>query len=199
MSADGSETSSVVILFSKPDKVLNDFSRLSDIVAWTHYIGGPGRQGRSMSASGSKLLEPLNEVLDRCNIQQVLGAIRAIDMGPEASHHLIHIVAGEKFDKTDLTFASKRGGKFDVVPLYPETLQRGEEEKLVIQACTEFKSFTDDVAHYMTNTIKNTYLKPKSASFPLIDALKAGKDMKPSLYFVVDPDVYGSPLALGSY
>ncbi|EFJ48628.1 hypothetical protein VOLCADRAFT_90794 [Volvox carteri f. nagariensis] len=200
----------------------------------------------------------------------VLGAIRAINMGPEASHHLIHIVADEKFDKTDLTFASKwvvgefaerawkyeqqqyismlektvgavkgyvfenvmhgtlaKGGEFDVVPLHLETLERGEEEKLVIQACTEFKTFTHDVAHYMTSTIKNTYLKPKSASFPVIDALKvpeiyffqmtvsddkeinaddledvfqqlgipvlgqAGKDMRPSLYFVVDPDKYG--------
>ncbi|EFJ40399.1 jordan transposition protein [Volvox carteri f. nagariensis] len=64
------------------------------------------------------------------------------------------------------------GGKFDVVPLHPETLERGEEEELDIQACTESLRFTDDEASDMMSSIKNMYLRPMSGNFPVIDALK---------------------------
>ncbi|EFJ40385.1 hypothetical protein VOLCADRAFT_99824 [Volvox carteri f. nagariensis] len=162
-----------------------------------------------------RLLQPLTRILATCNVQQVRAAMDAIDMGPEASHRLVHIVPYDNFKEKRLTFASdwvaeeftKRawideqdqvkslmeysakavkgilfekvmhgvlamGGKFDVVPLHPETLERGEEEELDIQACTESLRFTDDEASDMMSSIKNMYLRPMSGNFPVIDALK---------------------------
>ncbi|EFJ40377.1 hypothetical protein VOLCADRAFT_108167 [Volvox carteri f. nagariensis] len=162
-----------------------------------------------------RLLQPLTRILATCNVQQVRAAMDAIDMGPEASHRLVHIVPYDNFKEKRLTFASdwvaeeftKRawideqdqvkslmeysaeavkgilfekvmhgvlamGGKFDVVPLHPETLERGEEEELDIQACTESLRFTDDEASDMMSSIKNMYLRPVSGNFPVIDALK---------------------------
>ncbi|EFJ41034.1 hypothetical protein VOLCADRAFT_107868 [Volvox carteri f. nagariensis] len=158
---------------------------------------------------------PLQSLLGRFSKQQVRAAMDAIDMGPEASHRLVHIVPYDNFKEKRLTFASdwvaeeftKRawideqdqvkslmeysaeavkgilfekvmhgvlamGGKFDVVPLHPETLERGEEEELDIQACTESLRFTDDEASDMMSSIKNMYLRPVSGNFPVIDALK---------------------------
>ncbi|EFJ47478.1 hypothetical protein VOLCADRAFT_91833 [Volvox carteri f. nagariensis] len=138
-------------------------------------------------------------------------------MGPEASHHLVHIVADDKFEKK-LRFATKwaagefvkqaliseeqklvsllklcdgglkdllyetimhaklaMGGKFNVVPLHPKTLERGNEEKLVIQACKKVRCFKDDISGM--NRARSVYLKSISSTFPVIDAVRV-----PELY-----------------
>ncbi|EFJ41608.1 hypothetical protein VOLCADRAFT_98334 [Volvox carteri f. nagariensis] len=69
------------------------------------------------------------------------------------------------------------GGKFDVLPLDPKTLERGKEEKLDIPECKQYNIFTDNEVHGMMSTTMDTYLRPKSSNFPVIDAL-----MVPAMY-----------------
>ncbi|EFJ39626.1 hypothetical protein VOLCADRAFT_108555 [Volvox carteri f. nagariensis] len=112
------------------------------------------------------------------------------------------------------------GGKFDVVPLDRETLERGNEEKLDIQPCKETSWFKDNISS--VSSVENVYYRPMASNFSVIDAVKMPEvylfqitvseskeinaadlekklaqlgipdNPKPSLFFVVSPDVYNT-------
>ncbi|EFJ39602.1 hypothetical protein VOLCADRAFT_100770 [Volvox carteri f. nagariensis] len=98
----------------------------------------------------SKLQEPLISTIDASNVSQVL--------------------KGYLFEAV-MHAALATGGKFDVLPLDPKTLERGKEEKLDIPECKQYNIFTDNEVHGMMSTKMDTYLRPKSSNFPVIDAL----------------------------
>ncbi|EFJ41652.1 hypothetical protein VOLCADRAFT_98349 [Volvox carteri f. nagariensis] len=104
----------------------------------------------------SKLQKPLISAIDASNVSQVL--------------------KGYLFEAV-MHAALATGGKFDVLPLDPKTLERGKEEKLDIPECKQYNIFTDNEVHGMMSTKMDTYLRPKSSNFPVIDAL-----MVPAMY-----------------
>ncbi|EFJ42709.1 hypothetical protein VOLCADRAFT_107109 [Volvox carteri f. nagariensis] len=181
-----------------------------------------------------ELLRSLHTAINTCKVKQVRMAIGAVEMVPEASHPLLHIVANDAFKKQRLRFASnwaagefvKRalefekkkvisllktsngglngmlyepvmhavlaaGGKFDVVPLDRETLERGNEEKLDIQPCKTVCWFKDNISSVTVSESKEINaadLEKKLAQLGIPDNPKPSC----SLFFVVSPDVYNT-------
>ncbi|GLC41010.1 hypothetical protein PLESTF_001070800 [Pleodorina starrii] len=54
-----------------------------------------------------ELVAELQATVDSCSIAQLKAAICALDLAPEASHELLHIVASNKLRNVQLTFASQ--------------------------------------------------------------------------------------------
>ncbi|EFJ44144.1 hypothetical protein VOLCADRAFT_95607 [Volvox carteri f. nagariensis] len=73
------------------------------------------------------LLRPLLSAIHTCNVEQVRTAIGAVGRGSEASHHLVHIVADDKFQNKRLMFATKW-----VADKFVKRALENEEQQLIL-------------------------------------------------------------------
>ncbi|KXZ47445.1 hypothetical protein GPECTOR_35g883 [Gonium pectorale] len=162
------------------------------------YVLGVPSTSTKESAHLDDLLQPLTRALGASNLTQVQSGIGALEVGPEASHRVLHIVTKDDFKLSHLDFASSwvadaviarateedfnrlasLGGSFTVVPIHLNTLARDKAlEELSLPDCT-VRRFKDVAEISVAGFPEDVYFKPVKTNFPTVDSLlRVGKTL----------------------